>query len=67
MFSRNRCRYFSRRARALVVEISDLVFLGVFVGKSEVFKMSGIFRGNPGTDFDPSLEVIPIRLQTVKS
>ena len=37
------------------------------MGKSEVFKMSGIFRGNPGTDFDPSLEVIPIRLQTVKS
>ena len=51
----------------LVVEISDLVFLGVFVGKSEVFKMSGIFKGNPGADFDPSLDVIPIRLQTVKS
>ena len=31
----------------LGVQIGDLVLLGVFLGKSEVFKVSGIFRGNP--------------------
>ena len=31
-----------------------------------MFKMSGNFRGNPGTDLDPCLDVIPRRLQTVK-
>ena len=51
----------------LGVKIGDLVFLRVFLGKCEVFKMSGIFRGNPGADLDPRLDAIPIRLQTMKS
>ena len=46
----------------LGVEIGHLVFLEVFLGKNKVFKMPGIFRGNPGTDLDPCLDVIPYRM-----
>ena len=35
-------------------------FLGVILGKNEVYKMFGNFRCNPGADLDPCLDVIPI-------
>ena len=38
----------------------QLVFLGVFLGRNEVFKMSGIFRDNLGADLDPRLDVMPV-------
>ena len=47
--------------------LASWYLLGVFLGKSEAFKMSGIFYVNPETGLDPRVDAIPIRLLSVKS
>ena len=43
------------------------IFRGFLWVRAKRLECLVIFRGNPGADLDPRLDVIPKRLQTVKS